>query len=65
MPNSDSFVLSMNTNNIENNLHNIKTLFVFSNLIRDRELFSNKNKNVVGKFNTETLQIFGWTNFFV
>ena len=49
----DSFVLSIETQNIINNLKNLEKLFDFSNLIKNHELFCNKIKKVVGKFNTE------------
>ena len=49
----DSFVLSIETQNIINNLKNLEDLFDFSNLIKNLELFSNKKK-VVGKFKIET-----------
>ena len=50
----DSFVLSIETQNIINNLRNLEDLFDFSNLNKNHELFSNKNKKVVGKFKIET-----------
>ena len=50
----DSFVLSIETQNIINDLKNLENLFDFSNLNKNHELFSNKNKKVVGKFKIET-----------
>ena len=50
----DSFVLSIETENIINNLKNLENLFDFSNLDKNHKLFSNKNKKVVGKFKIET-----------
>ena len=50
----DSFVLSIKTQNIINDLKNLENLFDFSNLDKNHELFSNKNKKVVGKFKIET-----------
>ena len=50
----DSFVLSIETENIINDLKNLEDLFDFSNLDKNHELFSNKNKKVVGKFKKET-----------
>ena len=47
---TDSFVLSLNTKNIIQDLHNLKEYFDFSNLNEDHELFSNVNKKVLGKF---------------
>ena len=54
---TDSFVLSFNTKNIIQDLHNLKEyIFDFSNLNEpsDHELFSNINKKVLGKFKIET-----------
>ena len=50
----DSFVLSIETENIINDLKNLEDLFDFSNLDENHELFSNKNKKFVGKFKIET-----------
>ena len=50
----DSFVLSIETENIINDLKNLEHLFDFSNLDKNHELFSNRNKKVVGKFKIET-----------
>ena len=50
----DSFVLSFETQNIINDLKNLEDLFHFSTLNEKHELFSNKNKKVVGKFKIET-----------
>ena len=50
----DSFVLSIETQNIINDLKNLEDLFDFSNLDKNHELFSNKNRKVVGKFKIET-----------
>ena len=50
----DSFVMSIETQNIINNLKNLDDLFDFSNLDKNHELFSNKNKKVIGKFKIET-----------
>ena len=51
---TDSFVLSVNTKNIIQDLHNLKEYFDFSNLNKDHELFSDENKKVLGKFKIET-----------
>ena len=51
---TDSFVLSVNTKNIIQDLHNLKDYFDFSNLNEDHELFNNINKKVLGKFKIET-----------
>ena len=50
----DSFVLSIKAEDIINDLKNLEDLFDFSNLKKNHELFSNKNKKVVGKFKIET-----------
>ena len=50
----DGFVLSIETEKLINDLKNLEDLFDFSNLDKNHELFSNKNKKVVGKFKIET-----------
>ena len=50
----DSMVLSIKTDDIINDLKNLEDLFDFSNLNPNNELFSNKNKKVLGKFKIET-----------
>ena len=51
---TDSFVLSVNTTDIIKDLKNMENIFDFSNLDKNHELFSNKNKKVIGKFRVET-----------
>ena len=51
---TDSFVLSVNTKDIIKDLKNLGGKFDFSNLDKNHELFSNKNKKVIGKFKIET-----------
>ena len=51
---TDSFVLSVNTKDIIRDLKNLEDKFDFSNLNKDHELFSNKNKKKIGKFEIET-----------
>ena len=51
---TDSFVLSVNTKDIIKDLKNLEDVFDFSNLDKCHELFSNKNKKVIGKFKIET-----------
>ena len=51
---TDSFVLSVNTKDIIKDLKNLEDLFDFSNLKENHELFSSKNKKVIGKFKIET-----------
>ena len=48
---TDSFILSVNTKDIIKDLKNLED---FSNLDENHEQFSNKNKNVIGKFKIET-----------
>ena len=50
---TDSFVLSVNTNDIIKDLKNLEYIFDFSDLDKNHELFSNKNKKVIGKFKIE------------
>ena len=50
----DSSVLSIETQKIFNDLKNLDDLFDFCNLNENHEMFSNKNKKVVGKFKIET-----------
>ena len=40
--------------NIIKDLKNLKDIFDFSNLDQNHELFSEKNKKVIGKFKIET-----------
>ena len=51
---TDSFVLSVNTKDIIKDLKNLEDIFDFSNLDENHELFSNKNKKIIGKFKIET-----------
>ena len=50
---TDSFVLSVNTKDIIKDSKKLD-IFDFSNLDENHELFSNKNKKVIGKFKKET-----------
>ena len=52
--NTDSFILSVNTKDIVKDLKDLEDIFDFSNLDKNHELFSNKNKKVIGKFKIET-----------
>ena len=52
--NTDSFILSVNTNDIIKDLKNLEDIFDFSNLDKNHELFSNKNKKILGFFKIET-----------
>ena len=50
---TDSFILSVNTKDIIKDSKNLEDIFDFSNLDENHELFSNKNKKVIGKFKNE------------
>ena len=56
--------MSLNTKDIIKVLKNLEDLFDFSNLYKNRELFSNKNKTVIGKIKLETPKSF-WIDEFV
>ena len=60
----DRFVLSVNTKDFIKDLKSLEDLFDFSNLNENHEIFSNKNKKVIGKFKTENPKIF-WIDEFV
>ena len=45
---TDGMILSMRTENIINDLKNLEYIFDFSNLDKNHELYSNKNKKVIG-----------------
>ena len=51
---TDAFVVSLKTKNIIKDLKNLEDIFDFSNLNENHEFFSNKNKQVIGKFKLET-----------
>ena len=51
---TDSFVLSVNTKDSINDLKDLEHIIVFSNIDKNHELFINKNKKVLGKFEKET-----------
>ena len=61
---TDSFVLSVNTNDIIKDLKNLENLFDFGNLNENRELFSSKNKEVFGKLKIETPKNIYFDEFF-
>ena len=50
----ESFVLNLKTENDIKGPKNLRKIFDFSNLGENHEIFSNKNKKVVGKFKIET-----------
>ena len=47
---TDSFVLSVSTKDIINNLKNLEDLFDFSNLDENHDLFTKKIKKLIGFF---------------
>ena len=51
---TDGVILSMKTKDVIKDLKNLEDIFDFSNLDENHELFSNKNKKVIGKFKIET-----------
>ena len=51
---TDAFVLSLKTQDIITDSKNLEDIFDFSNLDKNHELFSNKNKKVLGKYKIET-----------
>ena len=53
---TDAFVLSLKTTDIIRDLKNLEDVYDFSNLDKNHELVSNKNKKVIGKFKIETLK---------
>ena len=61
---TDSFILSVNTKDIIKDLKNLEDIFDFSNLDKNHELFSNKNKKVIGKFKNECPRNF-WIDEFI
>ena len=52
--NTDSFVLSVNIKDNVKDLKKLEIIFDFSNLDKNHDLFSIKNKKVIGKFKIET-----------
>ena len=56
----------MRTEKIIENLKNSEDMFDFNNLDENRELISNKNKKLIGKFKKlKPLNMSGLTNLFV
>ena len=53
---TDNFVLSVNKKDIIKDLETLEDRFDFSNVDQNHELFSNKNRKVLGKFKIETPQ---------
>ena len=61
---TDSFILSLNTKDIIRDLENLEDIFDFKNLDQNLELFSKKNKEVIGKYKIETPKKIGLMNLF-
>ena len=51
---TDSSVLSVNTKDIIKDLKKLEDIFDFSNLDENHEIFSKKNKKLIGFFEIET-----------
>ena len=51
---TDSFILGVTFSENIKHLQNLNDLFDFTNLNKNHELYSIKNKKVVGKFKIET-----------
>ena len=62
---TDSFVISISTKDFIEDLKNLEGMFDFSYLNENHELFSNKNKKVIGKFKIEVPKKFGLMNLFI
>ena len=60
---TDSFVLSLNTKDNITVLKSLKDIFDFSNLDKNHELFSDKNKKVIGKIKIKTRKNIGIDEF--
>ena len=61
---TDGMLLSMKTENIIEDLRNLENVFDFSNLDENHELFSERNKKIIGKFKIETPKTI-WIDEFV
>ena len=51
---TDGMILSMKTKDIIKDLKSLEDTFDFSNLDENHEMFSDKNRKIIGKFNIET-----------
>ena len=51
---TDGMILSMKTKDIIKDLKNLEDIFDFSNLDENQEIYSERNKKVIGKFKIET-----------
>ena len=54
---TDSLLYHLNTQNLQDHLHRLRSHFDFSNYPKDHPLFSLDNKAVVGKFKDETASV--------
>ena len=63
---TDSFILNVNKKDVIKDLKNLEDIFDFNILDKNHELFSNKNKEVIGKYKIETPKniLFGLMNLF-
>ena len=61
---TDSFIVSVNTNDIIRDLKFLDDIFDFSNLDRNHELFSTNNEKVIREFKIETLKKIWIDEFF-
>ena len=61
---TDEMILSVKTENINEDLKNLEDIFDFSNLDENHELFSEKNKKMIDKFKTKTPKNI-WIDLFV
>ena len=61
---TDGMILSTKTKDIIKDLKNLEDIFDFSNLDENHELFSIKNKKLIGKFKIETPKII-WIDEFI
>ena len=62
---TDSFVLSINTNKVVKDCRNRKDFSDFSCLKKNQEIHTTINKKIIDKLKLKLLEVFGWTNFFV
>ena len=61
---TDGMILRMKAENIINDIKNLEDKIDFSNLDENHDLFSNKNKKVIGEFKIENPKKF-WIDGFV